>query len=207
MRKLADRISPFSASVPTGDRDVESDFGYRRRPTRTRRRAARHDDWERASRRLGFDPRWCHRCRGGRRRRTGRQRGGVGPGLPRDPGAGEHPPPHVPEPDAVVRAGDQQRLAGVARAARADVDPPRRGGGVCVGVDRAGRTRPGWMYDVERPPVRAPPAEVDRRPGRRRSGHRHALSCHPRGDGHAPRGQRISRGGAVSDDRRDPRRL
>ena len=66
--------------------------------------------------------------------------------MPGHARADQYPSSHLPEPDAVVRPGGEQRLARVARGPGGDVGSAGRGGLVRVGVDRPGRTCPERLH-------------------------------------------------------------
>ena len=176
------------------------------RPADPRRRAARDDDGRRAPRRLGRD---LGRHDRRRRRRGQRARGGRDAEraqLPRHAGADQHAPPHVPEPDARVRARPRARAARVGGRARRDVDPHGRGGVVRLDVDRPRGARARRLHADDRRHVRASAAEPDRRADRRGPGLRLALRPVPRRRRARPRGRRDLPARARPGRRRDPRR-
>ena len=183
-----------------------------------RRRAAGDDDRRGDRRRLGRDL-GRRRRRGRRARRRAARRGDAERArLPRHAGPRQRAPPHVPEPDALLRARAEQRADVVGRHAERHVGAARRGGRVRLGVGRPGRARARRLHAHDRRPLRASAAEADRRRARGRPRRRLPLRPVPRRrrarprrradlPGRARAGPRHDHGRHRAADRRVPRPL
>ncbi|CAA9222401.1 MAG: Guanine deaminase, partial [uncultured Blastococcus sp.] len=183
-----------------------------RRPADHRRRAGGH--------RRRRPPRDPGRLGGGHRRRgerpgragrpaTGRRRDDRRPRLPGHPGAGQHPPPPLPEPHPRLRARADRRPLRLAGHPLPAVGPAGRGGGLRQRLRRTDGAGAERLHHLDRPPLRAPPrrGRPHLRRGGRGPGPGHAVPPHPRLYVAVGQGRRPAPGLGRAGRRRDPGRL